>query len=53
MTTNESESAEQERRRALADQDRRGYLAHSEAAEWSDVADRLATEAWSDLDWEE
>jgi hypothetical protein len=45
MTTDESDSAEEERRRALADQDRRGYLAHPETAEWSGVADQLATEA--------
>ncbi|HEX8133689.1 MAG TPA: hypothetical protein VF880_09705 [Actinomycetes bacterium] len=51
MTTDAS--AEPERRRPLADQDRRGYLAHPESAEWSGVADRLATEGWSDLDWKE
>jgi hypothetical protein len=38
---------------ALAERDRRGHLAHPEIAEWSGAADQLATEAWSDLDWEE
>jgi hypothetical protein len=46
-------SAEPERRRELAERDRRGYLAHPETAEWSDVADQLATEAWSHLDRKE
>jgi hypothetical protein len=46
-------STEPEHRPALADQDRLGYLAHLGTAEWSGVADQLATEAWSDLDWEE
>jgi hypothetical protein len=38
---------------ALAERDRRGYLAYPEATEWSGVADQLATEAWTDLDWEQ
>jgi hypothetical protein len=38
---------------ATADQDRRGYLAHPETADWSAVADQLLIEAWTDLDWEE
>jgi hypothetical protein len=37
----------------LADQDHHGYPAYPEATEWSGVTDRLATEAWSDLDWGE
>ena len=44
---------EQGRTRRLADQDRRGYGAHPETAEWSGVADQLATEGWTDLGWEE
>jgi len=44
---------EHERTRRLADRDRRGYLAHPEAADWSTVADQLTVEGWSDLDWEE
>jgi hypothetical protein len=51
MTT--AASAEPEPRPALVDQDRRGYPAHPETAEWSGVTDQLATEAWSGLDWEE
>jgi hypothetical protein len=46
-------AAEQERHRVLADQDRRGYLAHPETAEESSVAEELSVEAWTDLDWKE
>jgi metal-responsive CopG/Arc/MetJ family transcriptional regulator len=44
---------EHERTRRLADQDRRGYLAHPETADWSAVADQLAAEGWTELGWEE
>jgi hypothetical protein len=46
-------SAEENRRRGLADQDRRGYLAHPENADPGSAADQLAAEAWTELDWEE
>jgi len=46
-------AAEPEHHRGLADQDRRGYLAHPETADPSGVADQLPAEAWTDLDWEE
>jgi hypothetical protein len=36
-----------------ADQDRRGYLAHPETADWSGVADQLSLDTWTDLDWED
>ena len=46
-------AAERECHRVLAGQDRRGYLAHPETADWSGMADRLLVEAWTDLDWKE
>jgi hypothetical protein len=45
-------AAGQDHRRELADQDRRGYLAHPETAEPSGVSDQLTAEAWTGLDWE-
>jgi hypothetical protein len=46
-------AAEQACHQVLADQDRRGYLAHPETADRSGLADRLLVEVWTDLDWEE
>jgi len=43
-------AAEQKCHRVLADQDRRGYLAHPETAHWSGMADGLLVEVWTDLD---